>query len=122
MEKHREIISSALWERKEILQYKHTNGLRRNLKEDCWGIRAGSIKGKKRVRKETGFSGRFYPNQWIEKCRRGSIPQGWSRQLAHASPDREKQSKCMLEGKSVADMPPSVRGQKRPRREKFLLC
>lgn len=34
-EKHHEIISSALWERKEILQYKHTNGLRRDLKEDC---------------------------------------------------------------------------------------
>lgn len=33
--KHHEIISSALSERKEILQYKHTNGLHRDLREDC---------------------------------------------------------------------------------------
>lgn len=34
-EKHHEIISSALRERKEIFRYKHANGLRGDLKEDC---------------------------------------------------------------------------------------
>lgn len=55
MEKHHEIISSALWERKEISQYKHTNGLHRDLKEDCWGIRAGCIREKKSKKRNMIF-------------------------------------------------------------------
>lgn len=50
--KHREIISPAFWERKEILQYKHTNGLCRDLKEDWGGIRAGCIRGEKKPSKK----------------------------------------------------------------------
>lgn len=72
-EKHHEIISSALRERKEILQYKHTNGLHRDLREDCWGIRAGCIREKKKARKETGFSGRFPPNRLSEKCKGAAL-------------------------------------------------
>lgn len=37
--------------KEENLSYKHTNGLRGDLKEDCFGIRASCIRGKKKSKR-----------------------------------------------------------------------
>lgn len=107
--------------KEENLSYKHTNGLRGDLKEDCFGIRASCIRGKKRAREETGFSRRFPANRLSEECK-GAAFHGEGAVIGPRSPDREKHSEGVQEGTHVAGVLPSLSGQKGPQRGKFLWC